>query len=99
VRAEDGVPTVGMTVELGEAVAVGFDVGGNTAVGETVALAVASVVGLNVGVDVGVGLAWATRVNVLDTNSNIPRTLITTTKKPTRIMTRPALILACSRIK
>jgi hypothetical protein len=100
VRAEDGVPTVGMIVGLGEAVAVGFSVGVNTGVGEAVATtAVAGVVGLGSGVGVGVGLAWATRLNVLDTVTSIARAMVITTRKPTTIMTRPALILACSRMK
>ena len=101
VRAEEGVPMVGMVVGLGEVVAVGFGVGVSPGgVGEAVATtAVASVVGLSVGVGVGVGLAWATRVNVLDTVSNIARATVITTRKPTRIITRPALTLACSRMK
>jgi hypothetical protein len=91
---------VGRIVELGEAVAVSIGVGVNTEVGGAVATtAVAGIVGLSVGVGVGVGLAWATRLNVLDTVTSIARAMVTTTRKPTTIMTRPALILACSRIK
>jgi hypothetical protein len=99
VRAEDGVPMVGMIVGLGEAVALGFGVGDNTGVGEAVTTAVAGVAEVSVGVGVGVGLAWATRVNVLDAASSIARAMVTTPRKPTTIMTRPALILACSRMK
>jgi hypothetical protein len=100
VRVEVGVPTVGAIVGLGEAVAVGFGVGDSTEIEVAVAEAVAGGVGLvGIRVGVGVGLAWATRVNLLDTVTRIVRTIVTTTKKPTRIMTRPILILACSRIK
>jgi hypothetical protein len=96
VRVEDGV---GMIVGLGETVAVGFSVGGCTRVGEAEATAVAGVVGVSAGLGGGVGLAWAARVNALDTFKSIARATVTTTKKTTRIMTRPALTLACSRIK
>jgi hypothetical protein len=98
VRVKVGVLTVGTTVGLGEAVAVGFGVGVSTRVGRAVGTAVTGVVGLSVGVGVGVGLAWATR-NASDTVRSMNRAMVTTTRKPTRIMTRPALILACSRIK
>jgi hypothetical protein len=86
-----------MIVWLGEAEAVGFGVGVGIGVGGAVATAVAGVVGLSVGI--GVGLAWATRGNVLDIVISIAKAMVTLTRKPTMIMTRPALILACSRIK